>query len=119
MSGSPVEECVGVVVKYDTSIPGNHVNATSCKKAVLDGKNGAPDWTLNRVHTPSAGGSASIAILEVAPAPSRTAQGRMIEDFAWRKTNEILRNAINFSGKPAGHAKAYLTMAGTTSLMWP
>jgi len=40
-----LNECVGVVVKYDTSIRGNHWNATSCKKAGLDGKNDAPGWT--------------------------------------------------------------------------
>jgi len=55
----PVDECVGVVVKYDTSIPGNQGNATSCKKAGPDGKKCAPERArrlspLRRPHDPPA-----------------------------------------------------------------
>jgi len=36
-----VDECVGVVVEYDTSIPVNERNATSCIKTGVYGRNGA------------------------------------------------------------------------------
>ncbi|MCC2959047.1 hypothetical protein LK540_01200 [Massilia sp. IC2-278] len=40
---APVDECVGVVVEYDTSIPVNHRVAMGCRKTGINGRKGALD----------------------------------------------------------------------------